>query len=739
MKYRILLLLLLPLVLQAQNKKLTLENCVFASRDSLIPQRLTQLGWIKGTPSYYFIENKNGKQSLVSVNAEKENTTVILTLDQLNEKIKALQLRAVNEIKTFPFIVWTSSTSFIYNAGNYTATYNTSDGRLTMAVKPAYSEKADRFDEAVETGYVAYTVGNNLWVNKNGTLTPVTKEENPGIVCGQSVHRDEFGISKGTFWSPSGRLLAFYRMDESMVTDYPILNLSKQPAVTTMIKYPMAGGVSHEVTIGIYNAESGTTVYLKTGEPKEQYLTNISWSPDNRSIYVVIVNREQDHLWVKRYDAATGSFDKTLFEETDSKYVHPMNPLLFVPGHDDMFIWQSDLVTKSNPEGANTLYLYTTNGKLISELSFTPGDPKKEKKALPEIHVVNVYGFDKNGLWVYFQASPLGTCEKYIYAASTDPKKPELKKLTPETGTHNGLFSDDKRFFVDDYSSPGVPRLQRLYEAGGKQLSTLLTAADPLAAFKKCAVRLFTIPAADNQTPLWCRMILPADFDSTKKYPAFTYVYNGPNAQLISNSWLGGADLFLYYMAQQGFVVFTIDGRGSGNRGSKFEQATFRHLGTQEIADQEKGAQFLQAQSFVDTRRLAVYGWSYGGFMTTSLMTRKPGLYKVGVAGGAVTDWSYYEVMYTERYMDTPQKNPEGYKESNTLNYIENLQGKLLMVHGTADDVVVWQHTLLYTKACVDKGVQTDYYMYPGHPHNVRGKDRIHLLTKVSQYVIANI
>jgi dipeptidyl-peptidase-4 len=359
-------------------------------------------------------------------------------------------------------------------------------------------------------------------------------------------------------------------------------------------------------------------------------------------------------------------------------------------------------------------------------------------KSEPWPVVIKVYGFDKAGTTFFFQASPAGTCEKHIYSVSVDPKRAELKKLTNETGTHTPTFSDDRRFFVDEYSSPSVPRIQWLCDAGGKHLSTLLTAPNPLAAYKKCDVRLFTITAADNSTPLWCRMILPADFDSTKKYRSLTYVYNGPNVQLVTNAWLGGADPFLYYMAQQGFVVFTVDGRGSGNRGLQFEQATFHKLGTEEMADQEKGAQFLRSKSYIDADRMAVYGWSYGGFMSTSLMTRKAGLYKCGVAGGAVIDWSYYEVMYTERYMSTPEKNPEGYTTSSLFNYVQNLKGKLLMIHGTSDDVVMWQQTLLYTKAAVDNGVQTDYYLYPGHLHNILGKDRVHLLTKVSEYIIQN-
>jgi dipeptidyl-peptidase-4 len=234
-------------------------------------------------------------------------------------------------------------------------------------------------------------------------------------------------------------------------------------------------------------------------------------------------------------------------------------------------------------------------------------------------------------------------------------------------------------------------------------------------------------------------MIYPANFDSTKKYPSITYTYNGPHVQLVTNTWLGGADMWLFYLAQEGYVVFTIDGHGSGNRGMAFEGGIHRQLGTLEIADQIKGNTYLRSLPFIDPDRMGINGWSFGGFMTTSLMTRTPGKYKVGVAGGPVIDWSYYEVMYTERYMDTPQENPDGYKTACLLNYVEKLQGKLLLIHGTSDDTVVWQHSLMYLKQCVDKGVLVDYFAYPGHLHNVLGPDRVHLMKKMTDYFKSNL
>ncbi len=736
MKTKILFaLLLLGGTAIAQEKMLTPESAVFAAREGLLPDRLVQLGWVKGTETFYYIDRSSGMETLVTGKAtEKGKTKPVITLFQLNELLTKNNSFGNNPMKAFPAITWKDATTFTFKTAKVVCTYNAASGKLDMVANDVPADIANP-EEAPGGGYLAYTRDNNLFIGTSSEgkdrkmggwkEIAVTSDSEKNIVNGQSVHRDEFGIHKGTFWSPTGHSLAFYRMDQTMVTDYPIIDLTKQPAEAKVIKYPMAGGKSHEVTVGVYNVASGKTIFLETGEPKEQYLTNIAWSPDEKFIYITVVNRDQNHLWLNRYSAETGKFDKTLFEETDEKYVHPMHTLIFVPGKPNLFVWQSER------NDANALYLYDTDGKLIRQLTPTPGN-----KSRPALVVTNVYGIDPQGKNVYFQAASYDRINRAIYRASLD--KGAVSQLAVSPGVHTASFSTSMNFFLDDYSSPQTPRIQSISSNAGKNLVTLLTAKDPLTGYKKCEVRLFTITAADGQTPLWCRMILPAGFDSTKKYRSLTYVYNGPNVQLITETWLGGPDLFLYYMAQQGFVVFTVDGRGSGNRGIKFEQATFRHLGTQEIADQEKGADYLKSLPYVDSQRMAVYGWSYGGFMTTSLMTRKAGLYKCGVAGGPVIDWSYYEVMYTERYMDTPQTNPDGYKESSLFSYCGDLKGKLLLIHGTADDVVVWQHSLNYIKNCVDKGTQTDYYVYPGHPHNVRGKDRVHLLTKVSEYIIAN-
>ncbi len=743
MKNKFLLLFILAAsTVFAQEKMLTLDQTVFGSRDGLAPQKLAQLNWIAETNEYYFIDKSGTVETLMrSKPTDKSAGKKVLDLNELNNLVRQSNV----EFKIFPVIKWKNATSFSFESDKNEFIYDTNTKKLSSDTKKVFTSSGENFDVSA-TGHTAYTEENNLRVHfvfgDGAKILNVSNEKNENIVFGKSVHREEFGISKGTFWSPNGNLLAFYRMDQTMVTDYPILDISVQPAKANLIKYPMAGAASHEVTVGVFNVKTGEVVYLKTEGPKDQYLTNIAWSPDNKYVFIAVVNRDQNHLWLNRYNAETGAFEKTLFEETDAKYVEPMHPMLFVPGRPDQFVWQRTIVAPQNPYGLNSLLLYNTEGKLLKALSITQINGIGE-------NVTEVYGFDPKGTTLYYQAAPFGTCDRVI--GYYDLKNNEKTMSIGLYGTHNAIFSADKKYYIETYSSVDVPCIQSIREGTKRsQVKVLLTAPNPLVTiapnvrldmnyFKGSnRVKLFTIKAADGETDLWCRMILPTNFDSTKKYPAMTYLYNGPHAQLVTNTWMAGADFFLYYMSQQGFVVFTVDGRGSGNRGMKFEQAVFLNLGKEEAADQEKGALYLKSLKYVDANRMAVFGWSFGGFVTTTLMVKKPDLYKCGVAGGPVIDWSYYEIMYTERYMDTPQTNPEGYKEANLLNYAGNLKGKLLQIHGTVDDVVVWQHSIMFQKACVDKKTQCDYYVYPGHPHNVRGKDRVHLYTKISEYIIAN-
>lgn len=694
-----------------------MEEAIIKQKTSLAPAKLRQLMWVKGANSFSYVDTVNAIDALLIGNAEssKQPAKVVVPLTEINTFLGQLHL---NSLKQFPVIQWKNANQFTFETQKKLLVYDLKTKALTVEASRDFGAEAENMDMADKTNYVAYTVKNNLFVYDGKENLIVTNDANENIVNGKSVHREEFGIEKGTFWSPNGSLLAFYRMDQTMVTDYPIVDWTLRPAKNNIIKYPMAGDTSHQVTVGVYNVRTGKTIFLKTGTPKDQYLTNIAWSPDEQTVYIAVLNREQNHLKLNAYSVATGLLEKTLFEEKDEKYVQPKHPMVFVPKHPDQFVWQSER------DGYNHLYLYSVTGKLLKQL--TKGSWV----------VTDFAGFDEKGTVAFYTSTAESPVTRNFY--SVDLKKGNTLRITQGEGTHTVLLNNKTNYIIDNFQSTLVPREIAVYTTKGKKTQIVKQAENPLKDYKLGQMSLFKLKSEAGDD-LYCRMFKPIDFDSTKKYPAIVYLYGGPNVQLINNTWNGGGDMWFQYMAERGFLVFTVDSRGSANRGKAFEQSTFQHLGTVEMKDQVTGINYVKSLKYVDANRMGLMGWSYGGFMTSSIMTRYPDLFKAAVAGGPVIDWSYYEIMYTERYMDTPQTNPEGYKESNVLNHVDGLKGKLMLIHGTADNVVVWQHSIQFLKTCVDKGKQVDYFVYPGHEHNVMGKDRVHLFNKITDYFIQNL
>lgn len=603
----------------------------------------------------------------------------------------------------------------LLNTGKHRALINWKKKEIVWS-QPCPAQAANE-DWNKVSRHLAYTIGNNLYIMTRDGQTQQVTDEPKGIVCGQSVHRNEFGISKGTFWSPQGNLLAFYRMDESMVTEYPLVDITARVGEINPVRYPMAGMTSHKVQTGIYNPTTRKTVYLNTGDATDRYFTNIAWAPDEKSLYLIELNRDQNHAKLCQYSAETGELMKVLFEEVHPKYVEPQSPIIFLPWDSSKFIYQSQR------DGFNHLYLYNINGELVKQLTSGPW------------LVQNIVGFNQNTKDVIIQSTEISPLQSNLYAVSV--KNGERKPIEDSDGVHSAQISGFMgTSLIDKASSPTCPRIIKLISTNPKKHReyTLLTAKNPFEGFAMPSIETGTIKAADGKTDLYYRIVKPADFDPAKKYPAIVYVYGGPHAQMITGGWMNDARGWDIYMANKGYIMFTLDNRGSSNRGLEFENATFRRLGIEEGKDQVKGVEFLKSLPYVDGNRIGVHGWSFGGHMTTALMLRYPEIFKVGVAGGPVINWGYYEIMYGERYMDTPQSNPEGYRECNLKNLAGNLKGHLLIIHDDHDDTCVPQHTLSFMKACVDARTYPDLFIYPNHKHNVMGRDRVHLHEKITRY-----
>jgi len=688
----------------AQTQKFTMAEAVNGLRSNLAVKNISQFSWSGDGKSY--IQAVKGGYLITDLKTTKQDT--LLSLTQLNRNL------ADNKLKAVPQIKFISNSKGYFNAEGKITWIEKSGSDWKIKNQFAMDQNASDLKLFGDNQTFAFTVKNNLFINKNGKTIAVTNDTDENILNGASnVHRNEFGIDTGIFPAPNSESVAFYRMDQTMVADYPIIDWSVTPAVNHNIKYPMAGQTSHQVTLGVFNIKNQSTTFLKIEGEKDQYLTAVTWSPDSKYIFVGVLNRGQNHLTMNQYDAATGNFIKTLFEETSDKYVEPQHPLIFFPNSNTDFIWQSQRT------GYNHLFHYSLEKGLVAQI--TKGDWL----------VTDILGFNEKKKEIYFASTKETPLEKHLYRINWINFK--MQRLDNADGIHTGILSSDGNHLYDIYSNANTPRVANIINTNNLKSNTILTAENPLKNYQRPEIKNVTLKA-DDGTLLYGKIILPTNFDASKKYPVIVYLYNGPHLQLITNSFPASGNLWYEYMAQNGYIIFTMDGRGSANRGLKFEQAVFRNLGTTEMNDQMKGVDYLKSLPYVDSERMGIHGWSFGGFMTTSFMLRHPEVFKVGVAGGPVIDWSMYEIMYGERYMDTPQENPQGYAKANLLDKVQNLKGKLLMIHGAQDDVVVWQHSVKFIKSAVDNGVQVDYFVYPGHPHNVIGKDRVHLMQKVTDY-----
>ena len=693
--------------MSAQDKLFSLEDLNFGGTNyyKMQPKNMYLTWWGEklvntDVEECYLIDNKTGKKDL------------LFTLDDINTWAGSDDVKFVRHLMnaTFPY-----PDKPIVAVGNRKAFILVDFEAKKIIWQDSISgQTANEWNP--QSRATAYVENHQLFVtDADGKKHQLSTDGSREIVYGQSVHRNEFGIDKGTFWSPDGNKLAFYRMDQSMVADYPQVDIFPREATYEPDKYPMAGMTSHKVTVGVYDLKTDKTVYLQAGDPTDRYFTNIAWSPDSKTVYMLELNRGQNDCRLVSYDAVSGKKNAELYRETSDKYVEPQNPIQFLPWDDTKFILQSQ------KDGYNHLYLFDTNGKELKQI--TKG----------EWVVMEVLGFNKKQKTVIIEANKEHPLHHRLYSVNMNGA---IKQLETVDGVHNAVLSPSGNFLIDRFSTPTRPRVIDVVDINQKtpHHTNLLEADDPWAGYQQPIFECGSIKAADGVTDLYYRMVKPADFNPEKKYPTVVYVYGGPHANNVQASWHWASRSWETYMAQKGYIIFILDNRGSQYRGRDFEQATFHQLGQIEMQDQMKGVEFLRTQPYVDMNRLGVHGWSYGGFMTISLMTNYPDVFKVGVAGGPVIDWKWYEVMYGERYMGTPENNPEGYAKTSLLTKAKNLKGKLQIITGYNDPTVVPQHCLSFLDACIKAGTQPDFFANPGEPHNMRGHASVHLHERITQY-----
>lgn len=703
----VLALIILSLPMTAQDKLFTLEDLNYGGTNyhNMQPQNLWLTWW--GDQLV-----QTDVEECYTINTKTGNKSKLFTLDEINKWAGSDDVRFVRHLMnaSFPY-----PDKPIVLLGNRKAVILV-DFKQKKIVWQDSIAGHNAYDWNPISKASAYVENDQLYiVDANEQKHQLSTDGSREIVYGQSVHRNEFGIDKGTFWSPDGQRLAFYRMDQSMVTDYPQVDIFPRNASYEPDKYPMAGMTSHKVTVGVYSLPTDKTIYLQTGDPTDRYFTNIAWSPDSKTIYMFELNRAQNDCRLVSYNAENGERIAELYRETSKKYVEPLHPIEFLPWDATKFIMQSQ------KDGYNHLYIFDQSGKELKQL--TQGSWV----------VMELLGFNKKQKSIIFKANKEHPLHHRLYSVNM---RGAIKQLETVDGVHNAVLSPSGNFLIDRFSTPSRACVIDVVDINQKtpRHTNLLEAQDPWAGYQQPIFEAGSIKAADGITDLYYRMVKPADFNPEKKYPTVIYVYGGPHANNVQASWHWASRSWETYMAQKGYIIFILDNRGSQYRGRDFEQATFHQLGQIEMQDQMKGVEYLRTLPYIDMNRLGVHGWSFGGFMTISLMTNYPDVFKVGVAGGPVIDWKWYEVMYGERYMGTPENNPEGYEKSSLISKAKNLKGKLQIITGYNDNTVVPQHCLSFLDACIKAGTQPDFFAYPGEEHNMRGHASVHLHERITQY-----
>lgn len=699
----------------AQQEELTLERVLSAG--PLLAPPPPQVLWVPGGHlGSYTVTDSRGNQAMYMLQADRgpiPGATAALALAALGQKPKGA-------LDRFPPCSWQQQGTLRFELDDRVVTWAGRRRKVETLLEWPASESdpllADSSLHSTAPGdaRVAYVRGHQLWIGeRDKTTQQLTNDGSPDIVYGAAAHRAEFGITSGLFWSPDARWLAFSREDMRPIAAYPYQDLNAEPPAPGHGRYPMAGRVHSRVTIGVCDTTTGGVRYLEHVPLTDDYWTNVAVTNAGK-VFVTRVNRGQDSLELVRYDAASGKPERVLLREQDREWIEPEHPPTFLD--DGSFLWWS------SRDGHRHLWLYTKDGGPRHQV--TKGD----------FDVQILLGVDAEHVW--FQAAGADPRQLHLFRAPLAGG--DVEQLTRGRGTHSASLSPDKQRAFITHSSLEQPPRCYILDLGPDEIEQLPPIHDPLADTRLPLQQFFEVTASDGTT-LYGHVAIPPNRRDGERCPVLLYVYGGPHAQLVTDRWLGGAPLWLQALAAEGYVVCRLDNRGTPNRGIEFEQAVFRRLGMLEVDDQLRAVAWLGQQPFVDSARIAVHGWSYGGYMTLRLLLLAPDKFACGISGAPVTDWRMYETGYTERYMDTPAENANGYDDASVLPLAGRLQDPLLLVHGTDDRTVMWAQTLRFVDRCIDAGKDLTYFPYPMQKHGLVGRDRAHFLRLLRAFLHRNL
>ncbi|TYQ00458.1 dipeptidyl-peptidase-4 [Tenacibaculum adriaticum] len=570
---------------------------------------------------------------------------------------------------------------------------------------------------------VAYTKNNDLFIKNlvNGKVTRVTSDGKVNsIINGTTdwVYEEEFAFVRAFRWNKNSNYIAFLRFDETNVHEFSmdITGNSLYPS-QQVFKYPKAGEKNAKVSLHLFNINTNSTKKLSVGE--YEYIPRIQWTNDANTLCVTTLNRHQNDLSLYFVNAQNGT-SKVILNEKDDAYVDIQDNLTFL--EDNSFIWTSE------KDGYNHIYHYDANGNLKNQV--TKGDWE----------VTNYYGFNNENNQVYYQSVENGSINRGVYSIGLDGKNKKI--LSNEVGQNTASFSKNMHYFINTHSTSEIPPIYSLYNGEGEMLKVIKDNAnlkEQLSEYKMSPKEFSTINVNGNDLNMW--MIKPANFDENKKYPMLMFQYSGPGSQQVANRWNGSNDYWHNMLAQQGMIVVCVDGRGTGLKGRDFKKVTQKELGKYEVEDQIAAAKQLAERNYIDKNNIGIWGWSYGGFMSTNCILKGNDIFTTAIAVAPVTSWRFYDTVYTERYMQTPQENESGYDDNSPINYADKLKGNYLLVHGSGDDNVHVQNTMRMVNALVEANKQFDLFVYPDRTHGIyKGKNtRLHLFTKMTNYIQENL
>ena len=700
----------------SQTKEITIEEIW---NGTFYAERMNSLNSMNG--DFYAVLNYDRKTRTVSLDKYSYKT-----LEKVETIVNSGDLEGLNSFSSYSFN--NDETKLILGT-NFEGIYRYSEKGTYYAYDIA-SQKVTLIDEKIQEPVfspdnrnVAYAKDNNIFI-KNLSSNKITQVTNDGkknhVINGITdwVYEEEFAFVRAFEWNSTGDYLAFLRFDETEVPTFSMDIVGKDLYPEQQVfKYPKAGEKNADVTLHMYTLSSKNTKKISLGD--YEYIPRIKWSNDADILVATTLNRHQNNLKLHKVDALKSSAT-LLLNETDKAYIDITDNLTFLA--DNSFIWTSE------KDAYNHIYHYNFNGKLINQI--TKGNWE----------VTNYYGFNETKKTIYYQSVENGSINRGVYSIGLNGKNKKL--LSNSDGQNTAAFSKNLNYFINTYSSAETPPIYSLFSGKGKLLRVIKDNArlkKEIAEYKMSPKEFSTININGNDLNMW--MLKPLDFDENKKYPLLMFQYSGPGSQQVSNTWNGANDYWHNMLAQKGIIVVCVDGRGTGFKGAKFKKITQKELGKFEVEDQISAAKKLAELSYIDNKNIGIWGWSYGGFMSTNCILKGNDIFTTAIAVAPVTSWRFYDSVYTERYMQTPQENASGYDENSPINHADKLKGKYLLVHGTGDDNVHVQNSFRMINSLIEANKQFDMFIVPDRTHGIyRGRNtRLNLFTKMTNFIEENL